>query len=164
MTTAVSWPAQILPAAPLWARYRIEGDLGIARTPMESGLPRQRRRFTTTLSKVTVAWTMSGTQKQFFLSWLAAKAGYGGAFFSIDLPLDDGTRAVEARFAQAPTYDLQATGRWLVSSMLEVRDDPVLSSDVVDVMLGIGIDPLRQMAADLSGVRLTPAFAAWGAI
>lgn len=161
MTTAIAWPTQVLPAAPLWAGYRIEADLGLARTPMDSGLARQRRRFVNALSKVNVQWSMSGAQLQFFKSWLANKAGYGGAFFSILLPLDDGTRMVEARFTQAPTYVKQATTAWLVTSVLEVRDDPVMSGDVIDIILDIGVDPLNAMAANLAGVTLAPAFDAW---
>lgn len=159
--TAISWPDSILPASPLWAGYRIEADLGLARTPMDSGLARQRRRFVNALSKVNVSWSMSGPQLQFFKSWLAAKAGYGGAFFSITLPLDDGTRSVEARFTQAPQYTKQATNAWLVTSVLEVRDDPVMTGDVVDVLLAFGLDELQAAAAALDGVTLAPAFAAW---
>lgn len=162
----LSWPAE-LPQAPLLASYSVKADSGIIRTPMDSGLARQRKRFSTPTSRVPVAWHMNGPQVALFKSWLVHRAANGGAWFNINMRLDDGDREVEARFVADATYKLIGRGwmsgveKWMVSAELEIKDGPPLSSEVLDIVLGIGADELYAIDGALVGPFLAPAFATW---
>ena len=161
----LSWPAE-LPQAPLLASYSVKADSGIIRTPMDSGLARQRKRFSTPTSRVSVTWKMTGQQTALFKSWLVYKAANGGAWFNIALRLDDGDKTVEARFTSDATYRLIAgrTGGselWQVSSEIEIKDIPPYSSDLVELVLAGLIDDVLAAAAALDPPYLSPAFDAW---
>lgn len=159
---AIDWPTAYLPASPLWEQYGVEQDQGLIRTPMDSGWARQRRRYPSAPSTVTVRWLMTAPQIEFFKSWMASAAA--GSFFNIELRLDAEPRTIDARFiaSQKPRYVRAGSdGSWFVDAVLEVRDTPPLSSDVVELLLTFGADELIAAGADLQGVTLQPAFQAW---
>lgn len=164
MAASISWPASQLPAASLMASHQIDQDLGLIRTPMDSGLARQRKRFGQPLPRVKVQWLMSNTQVALFKSWLAAKAAFGGAFFQIELPMDEAVDTYDARFAGTQVgYAKLGVDTWRVTAELEVKDRTPYSSEVVDVIIDIGSAALFQMQGDLDTAFLAPAFADWHA-
>lgn len=162
-----AWPETLLPAAPLVSGYSQKPEAGLVRTDMDAGLARQRRRFSGTPSRVAVSWVMDGPQLEIFKAFIAHKAGFGSQFFSIRLPLDNGSRTVQARFVgNAPTYDLMQPGTlpdWLVRGELEIKDPPAMSAEVLDVVINIGTDQLDAIVAALDGVTLAAFFTTWEA-
>ena len=158
----VAWPTAYLPSAPLWAGFSMQPDPGVLRTPMESGLARQRRRFSTPLTIISVRWAMTPTQFVFFKSWISGAAAFGGAFFDITLRLDeDAARQVEARFHGKPRYTHAGVSGWIVDAELEVRDEPLISGEVIDAILAFGAEAIIAAGAAIDGVTLAPAFAEW---
>lgn len=120
---AMSWPT-VLPAAPLWTGYGVAPSPGLMRTGIADGFARQRRRYEAPIAVVPVKWRMSVLQLEFFRSWVASRAAYGGALFAIALRLgEDVPRSVDARLFGDPVYTPEVAARtWIVSAQLEIVD------------------------------------------
>jgi len=118
-----AWPT-VLPPSPLWHGYAVSPSPGLMRTPIADGFARQRRRYEAPIAVVPVKWRMTVVQLEFFRSWVASRAAYGGALFSITLRLGEATpRAVDARFFGDPSYVPEIADRsWIVSAQLEIVD------------------------------------------
>ncbi len=142
MSEAVSWP-DTLPR-PTFQGYAVEPMDSILRTEMESGPARQRRRYTQTPTRITVRWRLTFSQFALFESWLKYKAKEGGAWFSITLLGGLGMVTQRARFVGRGSSAYQARPlrggpgdgpRWIVTSVLEVDDRPVLSEGALEIAL-----------------------------
>lgn len=98
-----------------------------ARTDMESGAARSRRRSAARADQAAVMWNFTDAQMATFRAWFEAAesadgAAGGAAWFDVDLWMGDGgADAVEARFVGAYAFDRVAPDVWRVSATLEVR-------------------------------------------
>lgn len=159
-----AWPESLLPPAPLVSRYEQQTRGGIARTEMESGMSRQRRRFTAVPTKLTCSWAMTGDELEIFRAFIEYKAAYGAAWFTIRLPIDTGSRTVYARFTgEGPRYELSqpgTIGEWWVHADLEFKDPPPLNEEAYDVLLTTGLAQLLAIdaALDTDETSLLPFF------
>lgn len=98
-----------------------------ARTEMESGAARSRRRSAARNDQVAVVWQFTDDEMATFRAWFDADeaadgAAAGAAWFDISLPVGDGgLDAVEARFIGPFRAGMPSNLIWSVSATLEVR-------------------------------------------
>lgn len=157
-----AWPLT-LPQAPLWAGYAIEPNPSLVRTAMETGVARQRTRFSSPPSVVRLRWALTSAQMPLFQAWLADDVGFTG-WFDITLRLGETAPAeVSARFVGKPRYTPAGKAGWLVDAQIEIKDPATLPDEIVDVILAYGYAETLAAAAALDGVTLLPFFVAWEA-
>lgn len=116
-----AWPGTL--PAPLFAGFSISPAPASARTDMETGAARARRRTAARNDSVTAAWRMTDAEIAIFRAWYDADDGAAGgsAWFDVDLALGDGgVSSVEARCV---SFRIAQVGPavWDVSATLEVR-------------------------------------------
>ena len=157
-----TWPALVLPSAPLVAQYDVEHDFAAIRSSMEIGRARQRQRYGDRMQKVKVSWAMTEYQLAYFKSWFVHVAKSGAQFFVIPLRMQGGLADQQARFVGAISYRMLSPTNWVVSAQLEVEAPPVYSAFVVTGIAEVGTAGLINIADTIRGVTLTPAFDAWG--
>lgn len=140
--TTVTWPATL--PRPTFDGYRLKRQDPIARTEMESGPARQRRRYSQVPTRIPVRWRFTAWEFALFEAWTQWDAKDGAEWFAIDLLGGIGMASHDARFfgQGGQPYDAQPLrgGRgggvtWIVTATLEVRDHPVLSASALDILL-----------------------------
>jgi len=97
-----------------------------ARTDMDGGLARQRRRFVSTPANVTVSWRLTQAQLATFESFVRNDLQAGVAWFTVRLPNGQGLTPVRARLTEP--YQVSSAGRpdiFDVSCKLETLSFPV---------------------------------------
>jgi hypothetical protein len=137
MTTAISWPARL--PRPTFDGYALEPQDATSRTDMEAGPARQRRRFTGTPTRIPVRWRMSQIEFATFEAWFRLKLADGTDWFAINLLGGIGIAAHEARFVGQSNTPYKAVpsrgGAWIITSLLEVRQPPMLDEGALDILL-----------------------------
>jgi hypothetical protein len=137
MTTAISWPSRL--PLPTYDGYALEPESAVTRTDMESGPARQRRRFTQTPTRIPVRWRMSAVDFATFEAWFRLKLDDGADWFAISLLGGSGIVAHEARFVGQGNTPYKAVpsrgGAWIVTSVLEVRERPMLDEGALEILL-----------------------------
>ncbi|OLA80487.1 MAG: hypothetical protein BHW58_07560 [Azospirillum sp. 51_20] len=129
---------------PLVEEYSITPNEAIIRTQMESGTARQRRRFDSVPSRITVKWFMNASQFSLFEAWYKYHAKEGAEWFVIPLLGGLGLIEQEARFTQQFTAKLQNRILWAITSELEIRERPTLSEGALDILLSNDFDKLSR--------------------
>lgn len=103
--------------------FAIEAANQIVRTEMQSGRARQRVRFTSVPSFVSLSWIFTTPQAQLFDAWASdvAKAGW----FTLKLRSPIGLTEHQARFIESPQGPaLFGLDRWSYTARVELRDKP----------------------------------------
>jgi len=139
---AISWPERL--PLPTVEGYTVRPQEAILRTEMEAGPARQRRRFTTTPSRIAVRWILSCSQFALFEAWYHWHAQEGGAWFEISLLGGLGLTLHEARFTCQWEARLKGGQLWEVVSELEIRERPTLAKDLLKIALKEDINSLQQ--------------------
>jgi hypothetical protein len=154
MTTLVSWPARL--PLPTYDGYALEPESATARTDMEAGPARQRRRFTGTPTRIPVRWRMSQIEFATFEAWFRLKLADGAEWFAVDLLSGIGIAGHEARFPGQSGNPYRAVpgrgGTWIVTSVLEVRKPPLLDEGALDILLS---EDLSGLLAAIDALHLT---------
>lgn len=120
-----SFPAG-LPAFRVGDGYGYQPVTPFARTNMDSGLARQRRRFVSVPTNVTGKLRLTTEQLGIFESFFWDDIGGGSAWFVVRLANGRGMNAVRARFTEAPqTAGTESPDYWDVSAKLETLALPV---------------------------------------
>lgn len=119
-----AWPSTL--PKPLAASYALEPESRMARTDMEAGPARQRRRFTSGPTRVPVEWSFSQQQMAIFEAWWRYQVRDGADWFDVKMLNGKGVSTVEARFVE-PYRARRALPRWVVSGVLELRSLPTLT-------------------------------------
>ena len=117
-----TWPATL--PAPLAAGYGVQPADPVARTDMEAGPPRMRRRTAVRNDRVPVAFVLDAAQMAAFRAWFddaATGIAGGSAWFDVSLDVGEGAAAVEARFLAVWQAEQLAPGLWRVSANWELR-------------------------------------------
>jgi len=155
------WPATLPTPSP--DGYGITPVTAFSRTSMDNGRARQRRRFTSTPSYLSVAWTFSQEQFGLFEGFLAHEIGLGTCWFQTRMLNGMGVTSVQARFMDDPPYRVATVGsstNWFqVTATLEVKALPVVTRDEYDVLIAYTAaeiaamgDPLHELIhVDLPG-------------
>lgn len=155
--TDVAWPSTL--PLPTLSGYQLEPRDPIVRTDMESGSARQRRQFTSVPTRLTVQWSFTDWQFAQFQGWVKHKADDGAVWFDMDLLSGLGLVNHEARLVGRSGAPYQAqrssAGRWRVSSVLEVRNAPVMSEEVLEIVLLEDPPPLIAASAALNSLMET---------
>jgi len=107
----------------------------LARTQMESGIARQRQRFTASPTMVTVSWIMNQEQLGLFESWYKYKAKYGAEWFNIDLLNGLEINSNQVRFNKPYKASLIGHRDWNIQATLEVREMRTLSEGSLNLLL-----------------------------
>lgn len=110
---------------PLVQGYGVNPTDMVARTEMEAGPARVRRRSSARVDMVPVQWSMSDAQMAIFRDWFddPAEADGGAGWFTISLLMGNGGfQAVTARFSGIWQAAYVPHLRWQVQATLEVRD------------------------------------------
>jgi hypothetical protein len=135
--TTISWPARL--PLPTYDGYAVEPQDATTRTDMEAGPARQRRRFTSVPTRVPVRWRLSQMDFATFEAWFRLKISGGAEWFAIDLLSGIGVAPHEARFLGQGGSPYRAVpsrgGTWIVTSVLEVRQRPILDEGTLDILL-----------------------------
>lgn len=117
-----TWPATL--PAPLLSGYSVSPREQVARTEMDGGNTRARRRTTARIDMVTATWSLTDTEMATFRAWWdgATDAAGGASWFTITLRAGyGGTESVDARFAGPWQAEEITPRKWRVSATLEVR-------------------------------------------
>ena len=142
MTTTITWPDRL--PLPTFDGYAVQPQDAVARTDMESGAARVRRRYTSIPSRIPVRWRFGPTEFGIFESWFRWMVSDGAQWFSIELLGGMGMVGHEARFIgdNAGSYKAQpqrgspgSGPRWIVTALLEIRERPVMSGDTLNLMM-----------------------------
>lgn len=115
-----------LPACRVGDGYGYKPVEAFARTNMDSGYARQRRRFTSTPVQVTGKWRFTKAQLGEFERFWEHDILDGSAWFTVRLTNGRGTNAVRARFTEA--YQVTGTDSpdvFDVAGKLETLSFPV---------------------------------------
>lgn len=133
-----AWPAT-LPAL-LLAGFQMEPQDAVARTQMESGPGRARRRHHDAPVRYTGELFLTGAQFALFEAWYEYQIDDGAAAFALRVPSGaDNASEQEARFTakyRATPLRLAAGGlHWRVSCQLEARRRALYSRELADLLV-----------------------------
>lgn len=129
-----TWPS-MLPAASDPRAYGIEPETALARTDMDGGPARQRRRFTSAPTRVPVRFEMTVEQFAVFEAWFHHEIDDGAAGFEAPFYNGAGMTQVEARFVEPWRTRMSGPRLFQVSAVWEVRQRPVMSAAALDAIL-----------------------------
>lgn len=135
---SVTWPT-IFPSPSLF-KYSIRQDESIARTKMDSGVARQRRRYTTVPSNVKVSWVMNDEIFGYFESWYKYKAKAGSEWVNLTLKNGLGLESTEVRFFKPYIAKPISGNIWSINAELEVRSMLTLSEQHINLILNLGLN------------------------
>lgn len=131
ISTNINFPTQ-LPNA-LRAEHSMKPVQTFSRTEMEAGRARNRRRFTSVPTIMTVSWHFNDQQAQIFEAWFRDQTNDGTDWFNFQYRTPLGLQTLICRFAtmyEGPTLaeGQTVTGRnhWLYSARLEAYERPML--------------------------------------
>lgn len=131
MITDIDYPSQL--PAPLREGYAIQHDSPLMRTQMQSGRARQRRRFTSVPSVISVSWIMTEVEAQLFEAWFRWTTVDGSKWFNVSLSTPTGRKPRVCRFTDiynGPTR--LGPNRWRFTAQLEEIERDTLGSLDVD--------------------------------
>lgn len=120
---AASWPSGL--PLPLTG-FTDSTERQVSRLEMDSGHPRQSRRFEATEKTYSVSWDMSAAQVASFEAFYFATLRNGSRPFSIVLPVDNQFVPVACRFVGGYVANYQPIDRFRISATLErITTQPV---------------------------------------
>lgn len=116
----------------------------IVRTTMQSGRARQRRRFISVPTMVSVTWLCNAEQARLFEGWVKWGIGYADWFLCpLRTPL--GLSPTRARFTdiyQGP--ELVGVNHWSYTATLELFELPVISeAEFADMLAGMDLSVMN---------------------
>lgn len=113
--------------------YALKPSSALARTPMESGPARVRRRFTQAPTTVPVQFELTLDELATFEAWFVHEIDQGAQFFDCTLINGKGLATNLVRIVvkdDSPPYEATPQGNgqnWLVKMELEVDSMPILT-------------------------------------
>lgn len=121
----IEYPSQL--PLPLREGYGLQHVEPMQRTQLASGRARQRRRFTSVPSDVSVSWIMSQPEARLFEAWYRDVISDGAAWFQCPLKTPLGIQHYKARFTgiyRGP--ELVGLNHWRFTAELELIERPLL--------------------------------------
>jgi hypothetical protein len=113
-----------------------EIDNTLQRTKMDSGYTLQRRRFTTGMQTLQVAWDLDEAQFAIFQGLLHHYLNDGADWFNMSLPLGNGFQTVVVRFVKGQyKHRYVPVNRRKVTATLETENISVFSKAQLDAVL-----------------------------
>lgn len=113
-----TWPSS-LPALNL-PEFSIQPDVAFARTDMEGGPARQRRRYTSPSGKFNAAWVFTAAQMSTFKTFYESTINSGTDWFTLNINAGAGAADKDCRFIESYTATYLGNA-WHVAAKMEVR-------------------------------------------
>lgn len=152
---SIKWPS-ILPAPTV--EYSLDIAHSSARTEMESGHIRQRRRFSDSNQSISVSWSFTDLEFQLFESFATHKLDGGNGWFETDILSGGGVVRHKVRIQNGQySASYQNFMHWTVSATLDVEEVNRLAPEILDILLAYETD-LKGMAPVLSALEQTTNF------
>lgn len=129
-----TWP-QILPE-PVVEPYGFEVSPSVARSEMDSGFIRQRKRFTQQLRAFNVTFSFTDNQLAIFQAWWKYKIASGADWFLMSIDIGGAKAERQIRFA-SPFTSTTKGGRWTVKSTMETMNDSPMTESQLNEVLGV---------------------------
>ncbi|ENF0685190.1 TPA: hypothetical protein ACRMX2_003751 [Pseudomonas aeruginosa] len=117
---------------PLREGYGFNPVSPLARTELQSGRARQRRRFTSVPTMASVRWRLTDTEAMLFEAWFRDQLVDGSQWFECPLKTPEtpnGLRTYIARFTDiydGPDLVSGSLSLWDFTATLELRERPIL--------------------------------------
>lgn len=142
---------------PLQEGYGFKHTSPLMRTDMDSGRARQRQRFTSTPSMVTVSWLMTEPEAALFEGWYRYGLTDGADWGLLPIRTPQGIRQYRARFTDI--YDgpsLTGGKYWRYSAELEVFERPTLTeTETIEIIAGGDFFTAVERLEDVSRLYYT---------
>ncbi len=139
---SLSYPSTL--PSPNQPKYSLQPVDPVVRTNMDSGSPRQRRRFTVYPTQIQVEWLYTEAEMATFEAWFDLTVNSGESWFNIDLINGLSITTYEARFVGQGKNpwraDMQPGNAYLVSTVLEVRSRPIIDATYLEVVTAYSPD------------------------
>ncbi len=139
---AISYPSTL--PRPNQPKYSLQPIDPVVRTNMDTGSPRNRRRFTAYPTQIQVEWLFSEAEMATFEAWFDWIINSGESWFNIDLINGLNVTTYEARFVGQGKNpwkgDMQPGNAYLVSTILEVRSRPIIDATYLEVVTAYAPD------------------------
>lgn len=132
ITTSINYPAGL--TLPLREGYDINHVSPLQRTDLQSGRARQRRKFTSVPSIVSLTWFFDkNAHCLLFELWFKESLNDGAQWFNCPLQTPMGIKPYVCRFTtmyKGPT--LVAASMWRISAELEIYERPTLPAEDIN--------------------------------
>ncbi len=145
--TLVAWPDRL--PDPMASGYSYQPQAPFVRSNMDSGLARQRRRFISVPTQVSVQWTFDRELLALFEAFVHYDLIDGAAWFSAVVHNGLERSSVKARMIGAFKVDNIEPGSWRVSATLETINMPVATPEQYVALREFGEDVLHMTSSDL---------------
>ncbi|WP_205169123.1 hypothetical protein [Burkholderia sp. LMG 13014] len=147
MMALVAWPERL--PAPMAAGYSYQPQTPFIRTNMDTGVARQRRRFVSVPSQVSVTWLLNRELLALFEAFVHYDLLDGACWFSAVIYNGMERRDVKARMIGGFKVDNVDPRFWRVSATLETINMPVVSPDQYVALRDFGEDVLHRASDEL---------------
>lgn len=117
---------------PTRSGYGLEPQSGSARTDMEAGPARVRRRYTATPTQVALHWIFTEAEFAVFEAWWAQTTQDGSAWVEMPIANGGGINSLSARFIGPYKAPMRGLG-YEVAARVEVRTLPQLTAAELEV-------------------------------
>lgn len=135
MAASVDFP-KTLPG-PTQPSYKLQPVDPVARTNMDAGSTRSRRRFTTYPTQIPVQWQFTEAEFATFEAWFDLTVNSGESWFNINLLNGMGSTSYEAKFIGSNNRPweaaLQSGNLYQVTGLLQVKSRPIVDQTYLDV-------------------------------
>lgn len=121
--------------------YGIDPQSQVARTDMDQGPARTRRRFTSAPTHYSVRWVMTKDEFAIFEAWYEYEVAAGAGSFTASLWNGQGFKSVECTFTEPWKATPVGPINFAVTGTLEVRDRPIYSK--FDYLNALGLPSLE---------------------
>ena len=121
--------------------YGIDPQSQVARTDMDQGPARTRRRFTSAPTHYSVRWVMTKDEFAIFEAWYEYEVAAGAGSFAASLWNGQGFKSVECTFTEPWKATPVGPINFAVTGTLEVRDRPIYSK--FDYLNALGLPSLE---------------------
>lgn len=145
--TIPAWPDRLPP--PALANYSYQPQAPFVRTNMDTGLARQRRRFISIPSQITVQFTLNQEQLALFEAFCHYDLLDGVCWFTAQIANGMERQGVKARWIGAWKVDLLDAGIWQVSGTLESINLPVATPEEYIALRDFGEDVIHTASSGL---------------
>lgn len=128
--------------------YSLAPQSTVARTDMEAGAGRARRRFRGAPTRIALRWLLTEAQFAVFEAWWSLTALDGTAWQDMPVLNGCGVSSVSARFT-GPYRHALAGARHEVTAEIEVRALPQLTAEELEVASAYALDDIAYAAPAL---------------
>jgi len=124
--TVPTWPIQL--PAPLVSGYSYSQKAAVARTEMDSGIARNRRRFSRAPAQINLKWLLTGPELAVFEYFWHVEVLDGAAWFETIASSGTGPQSLRVRCVSDGYTANAVDGHWEVSIQAEALEIPKINA------------------------------------